>query len=227
MHRIAVLIKKIGQTPVIHDNLVSLIWNILVAGNAETANQLHKSKDKYRPYVWATEEWPNSDGYTVTFSSIKPEITNIFLEGCKAIQQEGTAITINANLYQIQAIIPIKDMHYIGKSITVRSCSPIITSTKKNNIKKYLLYHADPDFYAQRLTDNLRRRTKAFFGEEPEAQINIIHPGVHVHTEYKGTKIPGRQITAKITGSPEAIKTVIYGGLGERTGSGFGMVIPI
>ena len=54
----------------------------------------------------------------------------------------------------------------------------------------------------------------------------LRRPGPAVTVFYQGAKIPARHVVVEVAGERLAIETALYGGLGERTGSGFGFVFP-
>lgn len=227
MRRVATLIKKTGTAPVSHDNFMALIWDILGAGNQELADTIHNTTANYRPYVWSVETWPDDKGYTITFASVKEEIAQAFLGGSEKLSISREAISIAGNLFQVDSAIPIRDLRHIPKTVEFASTSPIVTSMKINGKRRYLVYQNDPSLTEIRLTNNLKRRIKAFYGTDtPTFNLKIINTSYPQFTEYKGTRIPGSFLNVRITGDPEAIAMALYGGLGERTGSGFGMIAP-
>ena len=228
MRRIAVLIEKTGHSPVIHDNLVSLVWHLLAAGDKEKAGELHRDQSDFRPFVWAAEEWPDAKGYTLTFSSLKKEITQLFAQGAEKIQSAGEALLIEGNLYLPTRCIPVRDLYYIGKNVTLRAVSPVvITQRNAQGKKEYCFYPANPETWLSQFKSNLARRAAAWHGKEVgPIHVEILNPGTHAVTQYKGQPVRGRYLEVKITGSPEVLETAIYGGLGKRTGSGFGFALP-
>lgn len=238
MRRLAVLIRKIDYGRVKHDNYVSLIWTFLTLGNPDLAAKLHHEgnakknaaypQSRFRPYVFGVEAWPDEAGFTITFSSVQPEITATVMAGCRAALQKKEALAIETHLFEVQKAIPIQDLIYIGKNMTLKACSPVVASIRKNQTKTYLLYHENPEFWANRIARNLASRTHAYLGVAPrEIKVVVMDAGKHIATVYKDTKIPGRYVTVKIYGEPEALQMALYGGIGERTGSGFGMVMPV
>ncbi len=227
MHRVAVILKRIGRAPVIHDDLVSLIWELLAVGDAAMADRLHSAAGKFRPYAWGVEGWGGNE-HTLTFSSVIPEIAETFTRGAERVCAEKAAIAVGGNLFEVFRVLPVRDLRYIGRQITLKAVSPVVASIRGQKGKTYLRYHDDPSGYSRRLTGNLRKRVRWLFGTEPEQlSVRVTDPGCHQLTKYKGGSIPGRFLTVEIQGDPSVIMTALYGGLGERTGSGFGLMMPV
>lgn len=224
MHRAVAILTRLTPQEVPHDSYMTLVWHILKAGNPQLADELHTAKGRFRCYVWGIEEW--ATGGTMTFSSIRPEITKAFLEGCANLS--GTAVLCGPVPLLVAQAVPIKDLEYYGASMRLMAKAPISVTVRGDNGKKqHVFFTKNPDVWVRRVSENLRARAKAFLGVTPEFRLEVVDPGSHRAVRYKEGDIPGRYATVKAVGDADAIRMAIYGGLGEHTGSGFGLVVPV
>lgn len=113
--------------------------------------------------------------------------------------------------------------------VTFMTLSPITISTGERRadgklVKRYL--SPEEPAFAQALAENLRRKAVAFYGREPQGEVEIqAHPPyrsklIRIHD----TDIRGWLLTLTVAGDPELIRLGYEAGLGEHTASGFGMV---
>ena len=223
------MIEKQKKDQAAHDDLVSLVWNLFRIGNNELAGEIHKSTS-YHPFTWAVEHWPEK-GLTLNFSSVKEEIVEAIRKGAEEVQNTGEAIKVREELFSVKTVIPVRDLHYIGRSLTLQAVSPIIIRHKqtrsKAGIVRNMLFHEDPAFWTKKMEDNLRRRAEAFYGKrDADVHIDVINAGRSVGTVFKGMKQPGRVMLMKVSGSEEVLRAALYGGIGEKTACGFGMLTP-
>ena len=222
MRRAAVIFQKQGNYLLGYDQAVALVYQILSAGNRELAGKLHQSTQKFKPFTHAADESRNS--FTLHFSSVIPEITGAFVAGAKKLAECG--LRTGHSLYKIIDSVCISDARHLPGRITVRTISPIVLSRCENGKKEYILYSRNADLWLEALERNLAKKVLAFRGENGQTEIRPVTRGKAALVNYQQTKIPARHITLEIKGGQEALETAIYGGLGERTGSGFGMVWP-
>jgi len=224
MRRAAVIFKKYGVHTLSHGQIVAMVYQLLSAGNAELAGGLHKPAQKFKPFTHAADESKGS--CTLYFSSFMPEITGTFLAGAGRYQAGG--LMLGNCLYKIIDSVSIPDVSHLPGKMTIKTLSPIVLSRCAENRKKeYILYPKNEKVWLDALARNLAKRVLAFYGKDAQVEIQAVTRGKAALVEYQQTKIPARHMTLKITGGPEVLEMAIYGGLGERTGSGFGMVWPV
>lgn len=100
--------------------------------------------------------------------------------------------------------------------------SPIVASTKRNG-KKVYLKPTDPEFY-EKLILNVVNRYKFFTGKEIK-RVNIeVEEARPRPVRVKGGIVQAYDMKGKLEGDREVLEFIWWGGLGEKTGLGFGMV---
>lgn len=223
MRRVAVILKKSGTFD--QDSMVSLVYRILAAGNREVAASLHDTRSKFKPFVFAGED--HGSTMSILFSSVRPEITGVFAAGVANLR--GNILAFEAGTCEVSDIVPITDFIIRQNRIKVKTASPIVLSRCTAGKKDYILYrHGKENDWLIALKRNLAKRYLALCGEEREPEeITVLSHGRAAPVLYKGGKVLARHMALEIRGCPELLETTIYGGIGERTGSGFGMVFPI
>lgn len=225
MHRATVIFKKHGKHEMNYNDSVSAVYQILAAGNENLASDLHNATSKFKPFTYAKQEISGS--MSIMFSSVQPEITAAFLSGAESLK--GTGLIFGDTIYEIQDFIPIADIRLWEEKIKVKTVSPLVLSRCNNGKKEYILYRkGEEDIWLKALQRNIAKRMLAFTGKEIEPEnIRTLNHGQAVLVSYQGGKVPARHISLEIKGCPDVLKTAVYGGIGERTGSGFGMVFPV
>lgn len=222
MNRIAILVEQHGE-PAPKDQAVTFFWRLLSAGDEALAKQLHGSKEKFKPYAWAYKQG------MLTFASVREDIALALKEG--AISLIGQGIMIENNVFEVKKVLPIQPVQRISGRMTVKALSPIALSYRgEDGKKKPVFLDQDEELWKKLLAQNLVRRTNAFLNLEllPNAVgVRIVQKGFPCSIPYK-FPVPARaDVVIELMGEPEAIEVALYGGLGERTGSGFGLVVPV
>jgi len=183
-----------------------------------TFSLLYPTHKEIRPngiIMWDKANW--------FFSSPIPGIVEAFAMG---ISMEGQ-VRIGRIRCDIERI-EVMPAPMFSEEMIFRTLSPIVASTgqrRGDKFSKVFLHPDDPDF-RRVLAENLVRKYKALFGEEPEGEIEI-----EPHEPYKsrlfnvsGTNVRGYEMRLKLKGDPILIKLAYEAGLGERNGQGFGMI---
>lgn len=219
-----------------HDTIVSLIWRILKKADKDLATTLHFSNAKFKPFTWAYTQ--GTEG-TLTFSAIDPKITHAFQVGCQIFKNSN--VLVDTTVFVPVEIIPFENAEIIRDSsssltckkstITVTTRSPITVTNNVNGQKTNIFYQNDPVQWLSRLRKNLYQRTHTFKPNLPTiviGEITIILQEINEIAErinYKKTIIPAYHAELRITAPLPYLETILYGGLGERTASGFGFVV--
>lgn len=222
MHRIAVCLEISKETE--HKNIVSFIWKILKNGNKQMADTLHYRTEKYKPFVWAFHK--NDSINILYFSSINEDITMAFLRGSNKILNSNIGILEDEIVFKIAKVIPLQDIGYIGKTMMVKTLSPVtISEWVEKNKKIRVLYETNKKLWINLVEQNLKRRVKTFLDRDVQyLKIEVISANAGIAVKYKNNQVCSRMFTLKLIGDEIAIFSAVYGGLGELTGSGFGMV---
>lgn len=227
MKRLAVLVSQYGESYE-HDHLVTLFWRMLEAGDSSLAKELHSAKQKYKAYTWAYQAHPT--GGLFTFSTIHQHIADAVERGAMALVGQG--IMIEDRVFEIVKVLPVQPVQRIGARMTLKAVSPISLSFRNEKSKKeYAYLDKSEEYWKSLCIKNLVNRARNFYGLEiPEKAVSlrIVNKGTPCNVHYIKTAIPARKsMILELQGDPKLLELAIYGGLGERTGSGFGMVTPV
>ena len=113
--------------------------------------------------------------------------------------------------------------------LKIRMLSPITiysTLSKANGGKKTYYYSPFENEFSQLISENAKKKFKAFYGKEPNGEIQLISLNVNKSNEriifYKGTVIKGWMGIYEVSGDPELIKLTYDAGLGGKNSQGFG-----
>lgn len=227
-HRVSVIVKKLVPATVTRNEGVSFIWHILQKGdNAQLIDQLHRLA-QIKPFTWNIEQYSATD-FTVSFSCILPEIAECFKNGCDALTGKTIQIAGGSAVFIDKSYI-IEDIDYIGRSIWLQSVSGITVTKRRKQGKFYLFITDNEDVWIERVKTNLLKRTRQFHSQNmSDVIMDISKLSIEklTNVDYKSTVIPVQFVRLKLSTQNKAvIETALYGGLGEHTGSGFGMVVP-
>lgn len=209
--------------------LLNLIYSLLSAGDPALAKYLHSGRpgNKFKPFTFGCLG-DDPRNLTIYFASADETATEALVAGGRALM--GNGILQGDNLCVIRAVVPISDLRYFPGALNVRTVSPIVLSRRgEDGKKRYLLYPQDTGAWLSGLRDNLIKRVAAFTSCVPEPRdvvIDAIGHGRGELVEFQNSRIPARHMELRIRGSKAVLETAVYAGLGERTGSGFGMVVP-
>ena len=224
-HRVNLTIKKLTPAPMSQDEGISFIWKIFQKADLDFMRKWHDS-DTIKPFTWNIEQYSPAD-FTVSFSSILPDIAKCFKAGCDGLKGKAIQIAGGSTIYIDKSYI-IEDIGYIGKSIWLQSISGITLTKRHNHKKDYIRITNNQNIWVERLKNNLLRRTEQFTNNAADnfVEISKLHIEGLANIKYKQASIPVQFAKIKLIGSKNVIETALYGGLGEHTASGFGMVVP-
>jgi len=237
MNKRSFAVFRIYQEEPTHDTVVSFLWHILQTANPELADTLHTRTEKYKPFTWSYIR--TIDGMNLTFSSTDATITQAFFDGCTILKKTSESALID------KTIFVVANVHSIGNiktpfvmpedsrsvnyyTLNLETCSPITLTRWSYGPKINISLQSEPVDWLKHLRNNLYRRTHTFNKDViriPPENIKIClvnrkeSPDI---IEYKGAKIPANHVTLRITAPAAYLETALYGGLGQRTGSGFG-----
>ncbi|NLZ38293.1 MAG: CRISPR-associated endoribonuclease Cas6 [Firmicutes bacterium] len=121
-------------------------------------------------------------------------------------------------------------MHVDNDTIKIVSLSPIVlySTLFRPDGRKYTCYYQplEPD-YNILLTENLKKKYRAFWNSEPpaaELDVQTINtPKLHI-VKYKGTIIKGYSGKLLLSGPQKLLQMAVDAGLGSKNSQGFGCV---
>lgn len=227
MRRTVIIVKLLTDKPryEIQDSLVSLVYKLLKEGDPTLANNIHDRREKFKPFTFGLSFAGLGKESSIHVSAINPEIIKAIHEGVTKTQGQG--LTARGVIYKIIESVFIPDLEYISTSTDVTTVSPIILSETDNHKKKKCLLSNNPG-WIERLRRNINLRIKAFIGEESNVKVTLKEAAEKpVFLKYKGNLLLGQNATLTLNGKKEHIETIVYGGIGERTASGFGALTVI
>ena len=220
------------------DYLKGMFYEVMMRGDPEVARFAHEEGfqsegKRYKLFTFSLlyprHRERRSDGLIMWgevnwfFSSPIPGIVEAFAAG---MLMEGQVELGKArcDLARVE-VMPAPEF---SEEMNFRTLSPIVASTGRRSGDKFgkvFLNPDDPDF-RRVLTENLVRKYKALFGEEPEGEVEIepCEPYKSKLFNVSGTNVRGYEMRLKLKGDPILIKLAYEAGLGERNGQGFGMI---
>lgn len=229
-HRALILLTRVApenKSDVSHDEKMSLVWRLL-----EESTVIHHDGEE-KPYCWTMDYDKDTKSATLIFSSIFPDVTAKLIEKAKNII--GSAIRINQANWIPNHAMAIQDIDYLDTWARISSTNGVVswktihpTIDSIRRLKKKT-YDIDTDLtgFTNDIRDILIRKAKKFLQKDfakEDIQIRHVHRLNYGHVDYKGMKIPYQNISCKIIAPQEIIELAVYGGIGSKTGSGFGMV---
>lgn len=164
------------------------------------------------------------------FSCVEPRMTMAFYNGMLAIRQTikqhprrliGSTIITDLRIHQVD--FPI----ITSNTITVRTLSPIVARDHLEKDKDWFYSFKDPEFVTM-LKRTMTAKYEPYFGKLTSAivdnfEIIPIQPKKNVVKSYE-KYIESSAGVYVLKGQPELLELIRDGGLGSRTGLGFGMV---
>ena len=224
--QVIVLFNKIAGEKINHDAALSLVWHVLNhSSDKGFITQLHDNK-QIKPFTWSF-----SDGVkecSIRFSSIMEDITDRFIDGAKKLGVNAF-MTSGGGVFQVTGVFPIHDLEHIGDSILLSSSpdSGISVSSGINGKRHFLLFEKERKAWVKRVENNLIHRAEVFFGvKNPKVSVKVLKVHGYEAVLFKNFKLPVQYAFLKVSGSKEVLETALYGGVGNNTGSGFGLVVP-
>lgn len=215
-HRCSIILEKItGPADVSQDEKMGIVWKLL--GNTQYH---HKNEEK--PYTWSFDTSDNKF-FTLVFSSIIPDVSEQIFN--YATQLKGQAISEMGVIWKITDTLSIEDEAFWGNFLRVSSLVGAVVMRGRTSVKA----KDNPELFKSMIANQLARRTERFMHEKVDLeQIHVKFPSSigYGFTPYKGGNIPWESVTFKLVAPEAVLKTAYYGGIGQKTGSGFGFIIP-
>lgn len=228
--------------PGYQSSLVSLLKSALEAVNPEYFKDLYENGNPMKLYTFGvyfpsakfTHEGVELEGENAkliwNFSCIEPRMAMAFYNGILSIKQGinqhprrliGSTLITDVKIHQIN--LPT----ITSNTITIRTLSPIVSRDHQDKDKDWFYSYKDPEFI-QILKRTMMAKYESFFGRLTPAIINNfeitpIQPKKNVVKSYeKWVECSAGVYVLK--GQSELLELIRDGGLGSRTGLGFGMV---
>ncbi len=216
--------------------LLGLIYKLLASLSPDLAERYHRPS-KYKPYtfsdLWIRGSKVEGNKLLIkrharinfTFSSLVDELSEALIKGFSKFGAEIDNCKFELMSFKIPEVTLSTRERFIALSPIVVS-RPVIRNGK--------VYHEflDPrgQSFWENLVKNLKKRYEAFFGKSP-GEVDVRPDEDYLNRrrtskliEFKGTYIKAHVVPFEIEGDKSLIELGYYGGVGERTGQGFGCV---
>ena len=142
---------------------------------------------------------------------IRRESVEIYSQRVALNSVEVSDFPINCDMLKIKMLSPV----------TVYST--LSTSDGKKKTYYYSPFESD---FSRLISENARKKFRAFYGKEPEGKIHLAPLNVNMSNQsiisYKGTVIKGWMGIYELSGDIELMKLVYDAGLGGKNPQGFG-----
>ena len=125
--------------------------------------------------------------------------------------------------------VELSDFSMDRDRLRIKMLSPVTiysTLSKADGKKKTYYYTPFEKEFSSLISENARKKFKAFYEREPNGEINLAPLNVNNSNEkiisYKGTVIKGWMGIYELSGNPELMKLAYDTGLGGKNSQGFG-----
>jgi len=169
---------------------------------------------------------------TITFNSpfrlIVSSVMNVFIQeiGEELLRKE--TLRIASNVVSVNSV-EVSDFPINEEKIKIKMLSPVTiysTLSSSSGRKKTYYYNPFEKEFSQLLSENAKKKFKAFYDKESRGEIILIGQNLSNKYEkiisYKGTVIKGWMGIYELSGDPELLKIVYDAGLGGKNPQGFG-----
>lgn len=163
------------------------------------------------------------------WEKVSLEIRSIYPELIEAISNKAEAEGIRLGRTHLEPFrIFISDKHIEEHNIFIEMDSPIVAYRTLED-KKTVFYGPQEEEFYTLVLDNLRRKYKAYSGEDiPEEKLPRLRLLKAVErdkivTKYKNFYISGWGGLYQLTGEPEYLNFLFQTGIGSKNAQGFGM----
>lgn len=234
--------ESILLAPGYQSSLVSLLKSALEAVNPEYYKELYQNGNPIKFYTFGTY-FPdakftregvelNADNPRLiwNFSCVEPRMAMAFYNGMLSIKQaikQHPRRLIGSTLITGVKIHPINLPTITSNTITIRTLSPVVARDHQAKDKDWFYSYKDPQFI-QMLKQTMTVKYEPFFGRLTPAivenfEIIPIQPKKNVVKSYEKWVESSAGVYV-LKGQPELLELIRDGGLGSRTGLGFGML---
>mgnify|MGYP001773180112 CR=1 FL=1 len=125
--------------------------------------------------------------------------------------------------------VEVSDLSIDRDRLRIKMLSPITiysTLSRGDGKKKTYYYTPFEKEFSQLISENSRKKFRAFYEKEPDGEIHLTPLNVNMSNQkiisYKNTVIKGWMGIYELSGSPELMKLVYDTGLGGKNSQGFG-----
>lgn len=201
---------------------VHLAYEILRKGDEVLANEFHQSTS-IKPFCYGGKCRNNC--YVMQFSTIDDKIAEVFMSGLDKTK----------GLWQTDPLLCLVDYFKLpsfaveGNEMKVSTVSPVTLSKpvqKGNSLqKRYLELDKDPDLFCAELNRSLLKKADALgVNIAPVDFTNTFCK--HAWVSLYGGKILGYRGDFTLKGDADSLLFALHAGIGERSSSGFGAIVP-
>lgn len=194
---------------------------------------LEKRKFKLFTYSRILGKFNSNDHKgTITFISpfrlIVSSVMNVFIQeiGEELLRKE--ILRIASNLVSVSSV-EVSDFPINEEKIRIKMLSPVTiysTLSSSSGRKKTYYYNPFEKEFSQLLSENAKKKFKAFYNKDSRGEIKLIGQNLSNKYEkiisYKGTVIKGWMGIYELSGDRELMKIVYDTGLGGKNPQGFG-----
>ncbi|MER3447660.1 MAG: CRISPR-associated endoribonuclease Cas6 [Candidatus Dadabacteria bacterium] len=174
----------------------------------------------------------NKDKEKIVFSSpFRFIVSSVMKEFIEEIAEElirRESVEILSQRVSLSSI-EVSDLSIDRDRLGIKMLSPITiysTLSRANGKKKTYYYTPFEREFSQLVSENARKKFRAFYEKEPNGEIHLTPLNVNTSNQkivsYKGTVIKGWMGIYELSGDPKLMKLVYDTGLGGKNPQGFG-----
>jgi len=174
----------------------------------------------------------NKDKEKIVFSSpFRFVVSSVMKEFIEEIAEElmrRESVEILSQRVSLSSI-EVSDLSIDRDRLGIKMLSPVTiysTLSRADGRKKTYYYTPFEKEFSQLISENSRKKFRAFYEREPDGEIHLTPLNVNMSNQkiisYKNTVIKGWMGIYELSGSPELMKLVYDTGLGGKNSQGFG-----
>lgn len=207
------------------DALVGAFYSALGTVNPGLAKEVHDSSG---PKGFAYAVRPAGEiGFSFLLTSLRDDIVDAFNEGIRKTEK----IVIDGVAYRLVSAVDIPLVRGLERPCIFWAASPVVVSRPVDGgtgviRKQYVSAISEPAEFSRRLARNLERRARELAGVDGRVSAFVYPSGKKYLIRYKGGVVEGYSCPVAVDAAEDVLLVAAYGGLGERTGVGFGAVLP-
>ena len=230
MHKFIALLKTsepLKSIELWHGVGIQFLWNGLLQGGCV------KHDNQQKPFCWNVEA-KGLDTAVLTFTSIVEDITSYAIKKAQEARDGKAYLPLAGNInVLVQEVYPIVDVPYLHNSVSLKTISGMICRTGKVKIygqskpRRYLTTRDNGKEWKENIIGSLVRKTNMFLGtayKKEDVSIDHIQCNGFRRTAYHNHKYGCEIVSFVLRGPDEVLQAAIYGGIGSKNPSGFGMV---
>lgn len=173
----------------------------------------------------------NNDGniaFTSPFKLIVSSIMKEFIEDIGEELMRKEKVKVFSQWVSLNSV-EVSDLSINRDKLQIKMLSPITiysTLSRADGRKKTYYYSPFEKEFSQLISENAKKKFKAFYGKEPNGEIHLISLNVNKSNEriifYKGIVIKGWMGIYGLSGDQQLMKLAYDAGLGGKNSQGFG-----